>query len=208
MHQGWPNIHTFFSTEKQTSKTRGGMGRETCTWSVLNFVFLSVAGREKGEAVGKGKWRRQVHPPRLADCAVQKEFRHFSAKVQPQELPEQPKLRVEATPRERLVRHFPVNDRPTDSPARKRHRPVRIIPHCGTVPTMSLTPAPTLLLHLSSVPCTQFTVPGWHQRCNFFFFPFFLALNWLFQQKLLLRNGMCGRATLPVPKVNLHTILF
>lgn len=155
------------------------MGRETCTWSVLQFCISlhRWAGKRGGSGTaGGGKMTAAGSPaPTGGLCGTKRissTLRHFSAKVQPQELPEQPKLRVEATPRERLVRHFPVNDRPTDSPARKRHRPVRIIPHCGTVPTMSLTPAPTLLLHLSSVPCTQFTVPGWHQRCNFFFLPF------------------------------------
>lgn len=90
------------------------MGRETCTWSVLQFCIF-IAGREKkcgGAAAGQGKVAAAGSPAQTGRLCGTKRISstlcHFSAKVQPQELPEQPKLRDEDTSRERLIRHFPV----------------------------------------------------------------------------------------------------
>lgn len=159
------------------------MGRETCTWNVLQFCIF-IAGREKrggsSGTEGQGKMTAAGSPAQTGRLCGTKRISstpcHFSAKVQPQELPEQPKLRDEDTSRERLVRHFPVTTgrptprfslSPTRKPARARLR-TPLWHRSNNVPNSSTNTVPSASSRsLRTVHC-----PRVASEVQFFFLPF------------------------------------
>lgn len=190
-HQG--HIHTnsrflsiFFSTEKQNS-WRDGKGNVHMERASILY-FHRWAGKKGGGSsgtAGQGKMTAAGSPAQTGRLCGTKRISstpcHFSAKVQPQELPEQPKLRDEDTSRERLVRHFPVTTGrptprfslfPTRKPARARLR-TPLWHRSNNVPNSSTNTVPSASSRsLRTVHC-----PRVASEVQFFFFPFFLALN-------------------------------
>lgn len=122
MHQGHTTKHShkftlsehFFLLKNKQNSWRDGKGNMHMERASILY-FRRWAGKKGGGSSGtarEGKMTAAGSPAQTGRLCGTKRISstlcHFSAKVQPQELPEQPKLRDEDTSRERLIRHFPV----------------------------------------------------------------------------------------------------